>query len=168
MKVIVERLFIFRFSFPGKTIWNQLYLNKFWSVREIRTFRGQISEICSCARIKGSIWHSTRKSRLEQKPFCIRNFIKYYFNFTRNFQIFHYVNIIKVFGKKSREIVDLLSGLSLQNDFVPIVSEKLKTNNGGAKWFFYFLPETASALCWCQDGKRGPIWKRIKELNSWM
>ena len=55
--------------------------------------------------------------------------------------------IIKVFGKKSREIVDLLSRLSLQNDFVPIVSEKLKTNNGGAKWFYYFLPETASALC---------------------
>ena len=53
----------------------------------------------------------------------------------------------KFLGKKSREIVDLLSRLSLQNDFVPIVSEKLKTNNGEAKWFYYFLSETASALC---------------------
>ena len=92
MKVVVERLLIFCFSFTGKTIWNQLHLNEFGSLREIRIFRGQI---CSCARIKGSIWHSTRKSILEQKLFCIRNFIKYYFNFTRNLWIFHYVNNVK-------------------------------------------------------------------------
>ena len=34
MKVIVERLFIYCFSFPGKTIWNQLYLKKFESLWE--------------------------------------------------------------------------------------------------------------------------------------